>query len=172
MERAQGTVKWFNGTKGFGFISPVDGREDLFVHQSSIKADGFRTLTEGELVEFTIAEGEDGRIKAVDVTGPDGSALQGGSGGGGGGGGGGRRDGFGGGWSGGGNRGGGYGGGYGGGGGFGAAEAEEAEVGGMVAAEAALVAVAVAEAASTAANLATLLGSALAKTKVLILFLT
>ncbi|EHA8588659.1 Cold shock domain-containing protein 4 [Cocos nucifera] len=89
--RSKGTVKWFNGTKGFGFITPDDGGEDLFVHQSSIKAEGYRTLTEGEPVEFSIAEGEGGRTKAVDVTGPDGSSVQGSSGG--------RRDGYGGGGS-------------------------------------------------------------------------
>ncbi|KAJ8512797.1 hypothetical protein OPV22_003231 [Ensete ventricosum] len=100
-DRSRGTVKWFNNTKGFGFISPDDGGEDLFVHQSSIKAEGYRTLTEGEIVEFMVTEGDDGRIKAVDVTGPDGSNVQGGGGDG-------RREGFGGG------RGGGFwGGGYG-----------------------------------------------------------
>ncbi|KAF0935005.1 hypothetical protein E2562_029531 [Oryza meyeriana var. granulata] len=86
--RHRGTVKWFNDTKGFGFISPDDGTDDLFVHQSSIKADGFRSLAEGEQVEFAISESEDGRTKAVDVTGPDGSFVKGGAGGGGGGGGG------------------------------------------------------------------------------------
>ncbi|VAH91002.1 unnamed protein product [Triticum turgidum subsp. durum] len=77
--RMKGTVKWFNDTKGFGFISPDDGSEDLFVHQSSIKADGFRSLAEGEVVEFAVSEGDDGRTKAVDVTGPDGSFVQGGA---------------------------------------------------------------------------------------------
>ncbi|KAG1354102.1 glycine-rich protein 2 [Cocos nucifera] len=106
----KGTVKWFNGTKGFGFITPDDGGEDLFVHQTSIKAEGYRTLTEGEQVEFIVAEGDDGRTKAVDVTGPDGGSVQGGGGGGG------RRDGYGGGGGrgGGGRGGGGYGGRYGG----------------------------------------------------------
>ncbi|RWV91714.1 hypothetical protein GW17_00045978 [Ensete ventricosum] len=80
--RSRGTVKWFNDTKGFGFISPDDGGEDLFVHQSSIKAEGYRTLAEGEVVEFVVTEGDDGRTKAVDVTGPDGSNVQCGSGGG------------------------------------------------------------------------------------------
>ncbi|KAG8057933.1 hypothetical protein GUJ93_ZPchr0002g23777 [Zizania palustris] len=74
--RHRGTVKWFNDTKGFGFISPEDGSEDLFVHQSSIKADGFRSLAEGEQVEFAVSESEDGRTKAVDVTGPDGSFVK------------------------------------------------------------------------------------------------
>lgn len=83
--RLKGTVKWFNDTKGFGFISPEDGGEDLFVHQSSIKSDGYRTLAEGESVEYVVSEGDDGRTKAVDVTGPDGSSVSGARSGGGGG---------------------------------------------------------------------------------------
>ncbi|KAL5986019.1 hypothetical protein ACLOJK_028009 [Asimina triloba] len=75
--RSSGVVKWFNGQKGFGFITPDDGGEDLFVHQSSIKADGFRSLAEGEAVEFDIEQGDDGRTKAVDVSGPNGSFVQG-----------------------------------------------------------------------------------------------
>ncbi|PWA90175.1 cold-shock protein, DNA-binding, Nucleic acid-binding, OB-fold protein [Artemisia annua] len=70
--RKVGTVKWFNDTKGFGFITPEDGSEDLFVHQSSIKSDGFRSLGDGESVEYVIEEGSDGRTKAADVTGPGG----------------------------------------------------------------------------------------------------
>ncbi|XP_024522151.1 glycine-rich protein 2 [Selaginella moellendorffii] len=94
-EKKSGKVKWFNSAKGFGFITPDDGGEDLFVHQSSIHADGFRSLKDGEAVEFTIDRSEDGRTKALDVTGPEGSFVQGasrrdaggfGSGGGGGGG--------------------------------------------------------------------------------------
>ncbi|OVA19849.1 zinc finger protein [Macleaya cordata] len=73
--RLSGTVKWFNVQKGFGFISPSDGSE--FVHQSSIKSDGYRSLAEGEQVEFLIESGDDGRTKAVDVSGPDGVAVQG-----------------------------------------------------------------------------------------------
>ncbi|KAK1273738.1 Glycine-rich protein 2 [Acorus gramineus] len=73
-DRNKGTVKWFSGQKGFGFITPDDGGEDLFVHQSSIKSDGYRSLAEGEAVEFVIETGGDGRTKAVDVTGPDGSS--------------------------------------------------------------------------------------------------
>ncbi|KAL6208251.1 hypothetical protein ACLB2K_019202 [Fragaria x ananassa] len=61
--RSTGTVKWFSAQKGFGFISPEDGGEDLFVHQTSIQSDGFRTLSEGQTVEFS----EDGRTKAVEV---------------------------------------------------------------------------------------------------------
>ncbi|GMN29084.1 hypothetical protein TIFTF001_002292 [Ficus carica] len=97
-ERSTGKVRWFNDSKGFGFITPDDGGEDLFVHQSAIKSDGFRSLAEGETVEFQISLADDGKTKAVDVTGPGGSSLQGikkvGRGGGGGGGG----YGFGGGW--------------------------------------------------------------------------
>ncbi|MFQ6000876.1 MAG: cold shock domain-containing protein [Anaerolineae bacterium] len=52
-ERTKGTVKWFNGSKGYGFITPEEG-PDVFVHYSSIQADGFRSLQEGDQVEFTI----------------------------------------------------------------------------------------------------------------------
>ncbi|KAL2651145.1 hypothetical protein R1flu_019273 [Riccia fluitans] len=99
-----GKVKWFNSSKGFGFITPDDVGEDLFVHQTSIHAEGFRSLREGELVEFTVEVGDDGRTKALDVTGPGGSYVQGAP----------RRDGYGGGGRGGGG-GGGAGGGFGGG---------------------------------------------------------
>lgn len=71
-DRHRGTVKWFNATKGFGFITPESGGDDLFVHQTSIQAQGFRSLREGESVEYKIAKGEDGRTKAIDVTGPGG----------------------------------------------------------------------------------------------------
>ena len=57
---AQGTVKWFNETKGFGFISLDDGSKDVFVHHSAIQAAGFRTLTEGQRVEFDIVKGTKG----------------------------------------------------------------------------------------------------------------
>ena len=55
-----GTVKWFNATKGFGFIAPEDGSADVFVHQSDIATEGFRELTEGQRVEFSIEAGQKG----------------------------------------------------------------------------------------------------------------
>lgn len=60
--RTIGTVKWFNDAKGFGFIVPENsnGKRDIFVHHSSIRADGFRSLTEGERVEFDLVEGNKG----------------------------------------------------------------------------------------------------------------
>ena len=56
---AQGTVKWFNAEKGYGFISQDDG-DDVFVHYSAIAGDGFRSLEEGQRVEFTITQGQKG----------------------------------------------------------------------------------------------------------------
>ncbi|KAJ6708002.1 COLD SHOCK DOMAIN PROTEIN 2 [Salix viminalis] len=76
-ERLTGKVKWFSDQKGFGFISPDDGSDDLFVHQSSIKSEGYRSLGDGEEVEFVIENSDDGRTKAVDVTGPGGNPVQG-----------------------------------------------------------------------------------------------
>ena len=57
---AQGTVKWFNAEKGFGFIAPADGSDDVFVHYSEIQGSGFRTLVENQRVEFEIGEGAKG----------------------------------------------------------------------------------------------------------------
>ena len=64
---AQGTVKWFNAEKGFGFIAPDDGGKDLFVHHTSIQTRGFRTLDEGQQVEFEVEQGDKG-LQAVNVT--------------------------------------------------------------------------------------------------------
>ena len=59
---ATGTVKWFNDKKGFGFIIPDDGSDELFVHHTSIEQDGFRSLRENQAVEFEVEEGEKGPI--------------------------------------------------------------------------------------------------------------
>ena len=58
---ATGTVKWFNDAKGFGFITPDYGGEDLFAHFSAIKMDGFKTLKQGQRVTFDLKEGEKGK---------------------------------------------------------------------------------------------------------------
>jgi len=65
-ERVTGTVKWFNGSKGFGFIER-EGGDDLFVHYSAIRGDGFKNLEEGQTVEFNIEPGRKG-MQATDVT--------------------------------------------------------------------------------------------------------
>jgi CspA family cold shock protein len=57
---ATGTVKWFNDSKGYGFIAPADGGKDLFVHHSNVVGEGFKSLTEGAAVEFEEAEGQKG----------------------------------------------------------------------------------------------------------------
>jgi CspA family cold shock protein len=63
---ATGTVKWFNDDKGFGFITPDEGSKDLFVHHSGISGDGFKSLSEGQKVEFDEEPGDKGP-KAVNV---------------------------------------------------------------------------------------------------------
>jgi len=55
-----GTVKWFNNAKGFGFIEPSDGGKDLFVHMSSIQMEGYKTLKDGQSVDFEVEDGEKG----------------------------------------------------------------------------------------------------------------
>ena len=62
--RQVGTVKWFNEAKGFGFITPEEGDPDCFVHYSSIAGKGFRTLTEGDRVEFDVVHGDKGPAAA------------------------------------------------------------------------------------------------------------
>jgi CspA family cold shock protein len=57
---ASGTVKWFNDTKGFGFITPANGEKDCFVHHSAIQGHGFKSLAEGESVEFDVVQGAKG----------------------------------------------------------------------------------------------------------------
>ncbi len=65
-QKQRGTVKWFNDSKGYGFITPEDGGKDLFVHHASIVAEGFRSLSEGDLVEFNVGQGPKGP-NATDV---------------------------------------------------------------------------------------------------------
>jgi CspA family cold shock protein len=57
---AEGTVKWFNDSKGFGFITPDEGEKDCFVHYSAIQGDGFKSLAEGDRVQFEMGEGPKG----------------------------------------------------------------------------------------------------------------
>jgi CspA family cold shock protein len=57
---AQGTVKWFNAEKGYGFIAPGDGSADVFVHFSAIQGNGYRSLEEGQSVEFDVTQGQKG----------------------------------------------------------------------------------------------------------------
>ncbi len=64
---AQGTVKWFNAAKGYGFIEQEAGN-DIFVHYSAISDDGFKTLNEGERVEFEVSQNDKGKDQAVNVT--------------------------------------------------------------------------------------------------------
>jgi CspA family cold shock protein len=64
---AQGTVKWFNDTKGYGFITPVSSSEDVYVHFSAIQGKGYRTLKEGQTVEFQVLSGNEGFTEAQNV---------------------------------------------------------------------------------------------------------
>ncbi len=59
-----GTVKWFNPTKGFGFIQPEDGSKDVFVHISAVERSGMGSLKEGQKVQFELATGKDGKVSA------------------------------------------------------------------------------------------------------------
>ena len=80
-DRLTGTVKWFNNAKGFGFITPDSGGEEIFVHQSAINANGFRSLGEGEKVQYTVTTEGGGKAKAMDVSAPGGGFVTGDNGG-------------------------------------------------------------------------------------------
>ena len=67
MSTSTGTVKWFNADKGFGFITPDNGGEDVFVHFRAIKSDGYKTLEEGQNVSFETEQGQKG-LQAANVT--------------------------------------------------------------------------------------------------------
>lgn len=69
-DRETGTVKWFDAKKGFGFIARQDGKPDVFVHYSAIRGKSYRTLNEGQVVEFSITQNEKG-LQAEDVTIPE-----------------------------------------------------------------------------------------------------
>jgi CspA family cold shock protein len=66
-EMPVGTVKWFNGTKGYGFIAPDDGSKDVFVHISAVERAGMRSLNEGQRVNFELERGQQGRVAAVNL---------------------------------------------------------------------------------------------------------
>ena len=76
--RITGTVKWFNDAKGFGFIAPENGQKDCFVHHSAIQGKGFKTLAEGQVVEFEVKQGDNipglGRVQSIQQQ-PDGRWL-------------------------------------------------------------------------------------------------
>jgi CspA family cold shock protein len=63
----QGTVKWFNPSKGYGFIAPAAGGKDVFVHISAVQKAGFRNLNEGQLVDFEVEEQQNGRAAAINL---------------------------------------------------------------------------------------------------------
>ena len=67
MSKQQGTVKWFNDSKGYGFITPENGGKDLFVHHTNIQGEGFKSLSEGDKVDFDVGQGEKCE-QAVDVS--------------------------------------------------------------------------------------------------------
>jgi CspA family cold shock protein len=67
MSKQKGTVKWFNDAKGYGFITPEAGGKDLFVHHTNIDGEGYKSLAEGQMVEFSVGQGPKGEF-ATEVT--------------------------------------------------------------------------------------------------------
>lgn len=65
---ATGTVKWFNSTKGYGFIMPDDGSKDVFVHVTAVQKAGKHSLNEGQKVEYDLSRGDQGRVSAVNLS--------------------------------------------------------------------------------------------------------
>ena len=84
MERESGTVKWFNPEKGYGFITRENGEKDVFVHHSAIQGSGFKTLNDGERVEFEVVQGQKGPAaeNVVRLDAPEGGSQGGSQGGG------------------------------------------------------------------------------------------
>jgi cold shock protein len=72
----QGTVKWFDNEKGFGFISPEDGSEDVFVHHTEIAGSGFKSLEEGERVTYEVSQGRKGRKRQMSLRAPAERSLE------------------------------------------------------------------------------------------------
>ncbi|MGA9530907.1 MAG: cold-shock protein [Candidatus Babeliales bacterium] len=64
---AKGKVKWFNSTKGYGFIEPEDGTKDVFIHFTAVRSAGLSTLEEGTTVEYTVEKSEEGRTSAANI---------------------------------------------------------------------------------------------------------
>lgn len=75
MEKKTGSCKWFDASKGYGFITDSSGSDDLFVHHSAIAGEGFKTIGEGEALEFDVVTDENGRRKAINVTGKSAAPL-------------------------------------------------------------------------------------------------
>ena len=74
--RWTGTIKWFSNQRSYGFITPSNGGEDIFVHYSSVKSNGYIHLWAGTHVEFEIVGGHEGKLQAINMTGPGGTLLQ------------------------------------------------------------------------------------------------
>jgi CspA family cold shock protein len=72
---ATGSVKWFDSTKGFGFIADADGGDDVFVHHSAVNREGYKFLDDGDAVTYDVESAEDGRLRAINVSDIDGNPF-------------------------------------------------------------------------------------------------